>query len=955
MKIFTRSALGAAIFAALLAGSAAEAASTGPKSVLGSRNAGHSAQAAGGSRSTVSAQRNVRATKGLRPNVLVQGTSPTITQSTNTTTLETGYGQDAKASFLMRRFFLNADSGITDPFTVSNVQWYEVGFAGEVANYDVQLYSIPHGADFTFENMTLIGSASGVANFDTDPGLQSAPGHTGVFHFAPEITAVSGTIADPTTTDLVVALHHPDQSQDPGAPRMYFGTNSLGETQPTYYADTDPGSNEPATMTSFGINDGDLMMTLNAPPPPPCTAAPVGLVGWYKGGGNATDSSGNGSDGTVSGNITYGQAEVGLGFVFDGSTSTAEYVSVPASTTLDPGSSGSGFSIDAWINPADIGSGYHTIAEWNNGSAYGVHLYMNNGDLYANVVDSSGLNHPLTAAAVLSAGSFQHVALSYDKTSGMAYLYLNGTAVANANLGTLTPQTSYPLYLGARASASGLGLGNTDGPYTFNGTIDELHIYNRALTADEIAGIDTAAAGGQCPVQNPKLDKLGSVTNADTGTVQTSNTITISGLTAPAEVLLTGDSSAVYKISSGGYGTSPGTVNNGDTLTVQLTPTSYSSTIQATLMVGQASASYSVSTHEAPPPTPTILSATPGTGTVALTWSASTGAQHYNVYMGTTAGGESSTPTVFNAFGTSANVTGLSANKTYYFKVGAVRNGVVAKSAEASATTSPPPPPVVNSAIPDVTQVTLNWSASSGAQHYNIYVGTTPGGESTNPTVVNLYGTSATVTGLISGKAYYFKVAAISNGAVILSAEANATTLAPAAPSITATVPTSNQVTLNWTASTGAQHYNVYMGTTAGGEATTPTVFNAFGTSATVTGLSASKTYYFKVGAVSNGVVTLSAEASATTSPPAPPSITSATPGTNQVTLNWTASAGAQHYHVYMGTTSGGESGTPTVFNVFGTTATVTGLTQGKTYYFVVGAVSNGTVNKSSEASATSN
>lgn len=70
-----------------------------------------------------------------------------------------------------------------------------------------------------------------------------------------------------------------------------------------------------------------------------------------------------------------------------------------------------------------------------------------------------------------------------------------------------------------------------------------------------------------------------------------------------------------------------------------------------------------------------------------LSWGASTGATRYYVYMGTTAGGESSTALGY-VTGTSAEVTGLSTNTTYYFKVKAYDSkGYSAYSNEASAKT----------------------------------------------------------------------------------------------------------------------------------------------------------------------------------------------------------------------------------------------------------------------------
>jgi len=102
-------------------------------------------------------------------------------------------------------------------------------------------------------------------------------------------------------------------------------------------------------------------------------------------------------------------------------------------------------------------------------------------------------------------------------------------------------------------------------------------------------------------------------------------------------------------------------------------------------------------------------------------------------------------------------------------------------------------------------------------------------------------------------------------------------------------------------------------------------------------------------------------EASATPSvappsrPGAPTGLT-ATRGNAQVSLSWTAPASnggppVTGYNVYYGTSPGGESGTPV--QATGTSATVTGLTNDTTYYFVVTAVNTaGQSPDSDEASA---
>jgi hypothetical protein len=56
----------------------------------------------------------------------------------------------------------------------------------------------------------------------------------------------------------------------------------------------------------------------------------------------------------------------------------------------------------------------------------------NPGDLYANIVDTTDTSHPIdSAAGLMTANVLQHVALTYDKTTGIAVLYRNGMAVTN--------------------------------------------------------------------------------------------------------------------------------------------------------------------------------------------------------------------------------------------------------------------------------------------------------------------------------------------------------------------------------------------------------------------------------------------------------------------------------------------------------------------------------------------
>jgi hypothetical protein len=84
-------------------------------------------------------------------------------------------------------------------------------------------------------------------------------------------------------------------------------------------------------------------------------------------------------------------------------------------------------------------------------------------------------------------------------------------------------------------------------------------------------------------------------------TTVTSNQLTVLGINTATSISITG---GTYSINGGSYTSDSGTVNNGDTVTVQLTSSgSYSTTVDATLTIGGVSNTFSVTTQAAPPST----------------------------------------------------------------------------------------------------------------------------------------------------------------------------------------------------------------------------------------------------------------------------------------------------------------------------------------------------------------
>ena len=227
------------------------------------------------------------------------------------------------------------------------------------------------------------------------------------------------------------------------------------------------------------------------PPHPPrprhCVDAPAGLVAWWPLDGNALDRIGT-NDGTLVNGPVFTAGLVDQALSFDGADDT---VRIPASPSLDVGLS-DGLTIETWIHPADV-SQQRPVVEWVNSDATlsGVHLWISvigAGSVFGNVMDTAGNGHHISSApGLVVPDAWQHIALTYDKLTGVATLYLNGAIVQQQNLGIFTPLTSLDLLLGHRPSLP-----------SFSGLIDEVSIANRVLSPEEIQAVYDAGSAGKC-------------------------------------------------------------------------------------------------------------------------------------------------------------------------------------------------------------------------------------------------------------------------------------------------------------------------------------------------------------------------------------------------------------------------------------------------------------------------
>ena len=239
-----------------------------------------------------------------------------------------------------------------------------------------------------------------------------------------------------------------------------------------------------------------LQITTSRSPTLPGLPQIPGLVGWWQGENNAMDSTGLNPVGILEGgNVTYAPGEVGQAFSFGGDSD----VHVAASPALDVGGNGGGLTIECWINPSgtNFGNDAYSLVESDAGNldepvvGFLTSVYSA-GDLYAYFVDTNGNSYEISTGAggLINTNGFYHVAVTYDPASSNACLYCNGMLVVSQNIGCFTPQKCRDLYWGYSDSWG----------IDYRGLIDELSIYNRALTASEVASIYNSGSLGKYPI-----------------------------------------------------------------------------------------------------------------------------------------------------------------------------------------------------------------------------------------------------------------------------------------------------------------------------------------------------------------------------------------------------------------------------------------------------------------------
>ena len=245
-----------------------------------------------------------------------------------------------------------------------------------------------------------------------------------------------------------------------------------------------------------------------------CTAPPAGLVGWYPGDGNAFDIQ-NGNNGTLQNGATFDVGKVGQAFSLDG---VNDHVRISNSPGLNFTTA---MTVDAWIMPTAFRRFAAIVEKWDAISNLNQRSYLldldENGHLEFRVspdgVGSFDHTGNVLSTASVPLNAWSHVTGVYDGATLKVYINSELQGQTTYNMG---------IFVGSDDVGIGAGVGGVPtGQATdlFAGLIDEVHIYNRALSQADIQNIYNASNAGMCKSAANDNFVNAQVINGGSGTV----------------------------------------------------------------------------------------------------------------------------------------------------------------------------------------------------------------------------------------------------------------------------------------------------------------------------------------------------------------------------------------------------------------------------------------------------
>jgi uncharacterized repeat protein (TIGR03803 family) len=270
----------------------------------------------------------------------------------------------------------------------------------------------------------------------------------------------------------------------------------------------------PADSTNYLPSNANRLLNVIDSSAAICVSRPGGLVGWWSGEGNGIDRIGA-HTAALQGGVTFASGRVGQGFSFP----APGRLVVPPSSGLDL----TRLTLEAWVKFDALPSGFGTIATKQDSSYINYSLFVTSkGELAFYWVDPAGTHSVVSSGVVMNAGVFHHVAAAVDGTR--VRFYMDGVpAWDEAQESPLIAVSGAPFTIGSEPDSD-----------QFYGVIDEVALYDHALSFDEVRGVYLAGVRGKCPL--PAVLDVSSTVAPVGGTtglraVLTSNAVPLPGQT----------------------------------------------------------------------------------------------------------------------------------------------------------------------------------------------------------------------------------------------------------------------------------------------------------------------------------------------------------------------------------------------------------------------------------------
>lgn len=219
-----------------------------------------------------------------------------------------------------------------------------------------------------------------------------------------------------------------------------------------------------------------------------CVTPPSNMEAWYSFDSTSVVEDLAGSNNGVRVGPVATTGKVAGAYDFDGSN---DYVYVNDNSALDFGTGD--FSIDAWIKTTDSNATFVSKRQLTGGKYVGYLFMVNGGRLLLQMGDTtnSWFNYHSSSTPRVDDGQWHLVAVTVDRSSSSGgRMYIDGNLVYTFNPTGRSGNTS---------NSARLEIGRTTGGGNyFDGAIDEVELFDRALSASEITGLWNAGADGKC-------------------------------------------------------------------------------------------------------------------------------------------------------------------------------------------------------------------------------------------------------------------------------------------------------------------------------------------------------------------------------------------------------------------------------------------------------------------------